>query len=63
MPFIFHRHAPVGIVCFAVSSVGNVPLPTVFKGILPFFICMWLLVLLLIFFPQIATWLPDLLFS
>ncbi|MBO4318693.1 MAG: TRAP transporter large permease subunit [Mailhella sp.] len=54
---------PVGIVCFAVSSVGNVPLPTVFKGILPFFICMWLLVLLLIFCPQIATWLPDMLFS
>ncbi len=54
---------PVGIVCFAVSSVGNVPLPTVFKGILPFFICMWLLVVLLIFFPHLATWLPDLLFS
>ena len=54
---------PVGIVCFAVSSVGKVPLEVVFKGIMPFFICMWLLVILLLVFPQIALWLPDLLFS
>lgn len=54
---------PVGIVCLAVSSVGNVPAATVFRGIAPFFLCMCLLVLLLIFLPQLALWLPGLLFS
>lgn len=54
---------PVGIVCFAVSSVGKVPLGVVFRGIMPFFLCMWLLVALLLVFPQIALWLPNLLFS
>lgn len=53
---------PVGIVCFAVSSVGGVPLEKVFKGVLPFFISMWIVVILVIIFPGIATWLPNYLF-
>lgn len=53
---------PVGIVCFAVSSVGGVPLEKVFKGILPFFLSMWVVVFLIILFPQIALWLPNYLF-
>jgi tripartite ATP-independent transporter DctM subunit len=54
---------PVGIVCFAVSSVGKVPLEKVFRGIVPFFLCMWVIVGLLLLFPDIATWLPYLLFK
>jgi TRAP-type C4-dicarboxylate transport system permease large subunit len=53
---------PVGLVCFAVSSVGNVRLETVFRGIFPFFLCMWIVIGLLVAFPGIATWLPNLLF-
>jgi tripartite ATP-independent transporter DctM subunit len=53
---------PVGIVCFAVSTVGKVRLETVFRGIFPFFLCMWIAVGLLVAFPGIATWLPYTLF-
>ncbi len=53
---------PVGIVCFAVSSVGKVPLETVFRGMLPYFGCMWAMVILLLTFPELATWLPNYLF-
>ncbi|MBW1708616.1 MAG: TRAP transporter large permease subunit [Deltaproteobacteria bacterium] len=54
---------PIGVNVFALSSVATeVPLETIFKGVLPFFVCMVLCVIILIIFPQIATFLPNLLF-
>ena len=52
---------PIGIVVFAVSSVTNVPMETVFRGIVPFAACMVLCIVLLTFFPEIALFLPKLL--
>ncbi|MDL2314172.1 TRAP transporter large permease subunit [Desulfovibrio sp. OttesenSCG-928-C14] len=55
---------PVGINVFAISSVAkNVPMQKIFKSIIPFFLGMVLVLLLLILFPGLALWLPDLLFS
>ncbi len=54
---------PIGLNVFAMSSIASdVPMASIFKGILPFFLGMILCVLLIILFPPIATWLPDLLF-
>jgi tripartite ATP-independent transporter DctM subunit len=53
---------PVGVNVFAISTSSGVPMYTVFKGILPFFLCMLLLVVLLVIFPGMATWLPSVLF-
>lgn len=54
---------PVGVNVYAISStVPEVPMATIFKGIVPFLICMILLVIILTIFPQIALFLPNLLF-
>jgi C4-dicarboxylate transporter, DctM subunit len=52
---------PVGINVYVIKGVaGDVPLGTIFKGIVPFLIAEIVMVLLLLFFPQMATYLPSL---
>lgn len=52
---------PVGLNLFAVSGTSKISLPEVIKGTIPFFIGDAVVLLLVIFFPDLATWLPDLL--
>jgi tripartite ATP-independent transporter DctM subunit len=55
---------PIGVNVFAIASVAkDVPMETIFRGILPFFLCMIACVILLILFPQIALFLPSLVFN
>ena len=54
---------PIGVNVFALSSVAKgVPMETIFHGVLPFFGCMVICVVILVIFPSIATFLPNLLF-
>jgi C4-dicarboxylate transporter DctM subunit len=52
---------PVGLNLFAVSGTSRISLPQVIKGTIPFFIGDLSVLLAVIFFPGLATWLPDLL--
>jgi len=52
---------PVGLNLFAVSSTSKIPIMQVLKGTVPFFFGDLAVLLLVIFFPGLATWLPDLL--
>ena len=52
---------PVGLNLFAVSGTSKIPLPQVLKGTIPFFLGDLTVLLLVIFFPGLATWLPNLL--
>ena len=52
---------PVGLNLFAVSGTSKIPLQSVVKGTIPFFLGDLTVLLLVIFFPGLATWLPDLL--
>jgi C4-dicarboxylate transporter DctM subunit len=52
---------PVGLNLFAVSGTSRIPLQQVIKGTLPFFVGDGIVLLLVIFLPDLATWLPDLL--
>ncbi len=52
---------PVGLNLFAVSGTAKIPVTEVVKGSVPFFIGDLTVLLLVIFFPALATWLPDLL--
>ena len=53
-------HPPVGLNIFVIRNVApDIPLSEVIWGTLPFVLLMMVAVLLLCFFPQIATWLPD----
>jgi C4-dicarboxylate transporter, DctM subunit len=52
---------PVGLNVYVIHGVAkDVPLFTIFRGILPFLCMMILCIILVILFPQIATFLPDL---
>jgi TRAP-type C4-dicarboxylate transport system permease large subunit len=52
---------PVGMTMFIVKGIApDIPLETIFKGVLPFTISVALLMLLLLAFPQIALFLPRL---
>ncbi|MEA3279755.1 MAG: TRAP transporter large permease [Thermodesulfobacteriota bacterium] len=52
---------PVGVNVYVVSGVArDVPLHVIFKGVIPFLIALIVGTLLLIPFPQIATFLPSL---
>lgn len=55
---------PVGLNVFVVRTVaGDVPLATVFGGVMPFLIAMIIGLLLIIAFPQIALFLPNTMFG
>jgi tripartite ATP-independent transporter DctM subunit len=50
---------PVGVNVFILSGVAkDVPMYTIFRGILPFWIAMFACIILLLIFPQIALFLP-----
>ena len=52
---------PIGLNCFVVAGVRkDIPVTEVFKGVTIFFIADILTILVLIMFPVIITWLPDL---
>ena len=55
---------PVGINVFIVKSVArSVPLAEIFRGVTPFWFAMLACLLILVAVPQIALWLPGVLFG
>nr|WP_040676395.1 TRAP transporter large permease [Nitratireductor pacificus] len=51
---------PVGLNVFVVASIADkVPLSTVFRGVIPFWIAMAVCTVLLILFPSIALYIPQ----
>ena len=54
---------PVGLNIFVIrAQMPDIELVTVFKGIMPFLVADAVLIALLLIFPQIALWLPGILF-
>ncbi|MDE0308713.1 MAG: TRAP transporter large permease [Acidiferrobacterales bacterium] len=55
---------PVGLNVFAVKSIApDVPINTIFRGIMPFWLAMAIAIILVIAVPSIATYLPNTMFS
>ena len=51
---------PLGLNIFTITGIAkDVKVETVFKGVIPFLFAVLAVVLLLLFFPAIATWLPS----
>ena len=53
---------PVGLVLYTVMSVARMPMETLVKAIWPFYLALVVAVLLVAFVPEIALWLPNLIF-
>ncbi len=55
---------PVGANVFVIKSIfPNIPLSSIFKGIIPFLIALLLFVIFIILFPGVVTFFPNLLYS
>ena len=54
---------PIGMTVFLIAGVADESPEMVFKGVLPFFITAFVLLWILIFFPAISTWLPNLFYG
>ena len=55
---------PVGLNVFVVKSVaGDVPMATIFRGVLPFWFAMAACLLAIVTFPQIALLIPQAMFQ
>lgn len=52
---------PMGMALFVVARVGNMSVSTVAKGVLPFLIPIFVTLVLITIFPQIITFIPNLL--
>lgn len=55
-----HISPPIGIVVYALSAVVGVPVLKVFKGALPFLAAIFIGLVIIMIFPQIALLLPSL---
>jgi TRAP-type C4-dicarboxylate transport system permease large subunit len=54
---------PMGLNLYVVQGIrGRGSINDVFLGVVPFILCMFAVVALIIVFPGVVTWLPDLMF-
>lgn len=51
---------PVGMIVFVLAGITTVPMYTIYRGVLPFALAMFVLILLVMFFPELCLWLPNL---
>lgn len=54
---------PVGFNLFAVSGISKIPIQTVLRGAMFFFVSDLVVTVIIILFPSLSTWLPSLLIS
>jgi C4-dicarboxylate transporter DctM subunit len=54
---------PVAICVFVVKNITKIPMGTIYKGVLPFLISLIIVWALLFFFPDLALWLPSVLYK
>lgn len=54
-----HRGPPIGINLFVIQSIWDGELGQVVMGTIPFHIIMFVLLTMLVIWPDIALWLPE----
>lgn len=52
---------PMGMALFVVSKVGNIPIHVLTRGVLPFLVPLFVVLILVAVFPQLTLFLPNLL--
>ena len=50
---------PVGMNLFALKAISKAPIIEIIKGVSPYVVILVIALLMLMFFPQIALWLPG----
>lgn len=54
---------PVGMGCYIITGITNIPLERCFKGCWPFILSFVVMAILMAVFPELAMWLPNLLYT
>lgn len=54
---------PMGMALFVVARVGNMPVSTVTRGVIPFILPIFIALVLITLFPSLVTFLPNLLLA
>ncbi|TNE33467.1 MAG: TRAP transporter large permease [Alphaproteobacteria bacterium] len=54
---------PVGITLYVVMAIAKVPLPDFMRSIWPFYFAILTVILLIVLFPWLCLWLPDMIFG
>ena len=53
-------HPPMGIIVFLIHAIApQIPMGAIYRGVVPFLIADFAVLILLIAFPSIALWLPH----
>ena len=52
---------PVGFNLYAVSGIARIPIQTVLRGAMIFFLSDFIVTLIIILVPELSTWLPSVL--
>jgi len=50
---------PVGMSVYVIAGISKTPIMTVFKGSVPFIICLVIALIVLVYVPSLSTWLPS----
>jgi TRAP-type C4-dicarboxylate transport system permease large subunit len=54
---------PFGIVLYVIARVGEIEFDKLVRACVPFYFPIFIVLLLIIFFPALVTFLPDLVFG
>jgi C4-dicarboxylate transporter, DctM subunit len=54
---------PIGINLFIIQSISKIKFGEILIGVLPFVACIFVLVVILMFYPSVALWLPEQMFN
>lgn len=54
---------PMGLNLYAVSGVTHVPIYDILRAVVPFFLVIFAFLIIMVFTPGVATWLPNLVFA
>jgi len=54
---------PFGEILFILNKISGVPLERIIRSLLPFFVPLFITLLLITYFPPLVTWLPSLVFN
>jgi C4-dicarboxylate transporter DctM subunit len=54
---------PIGLNLFVLSNIAKAPLMEAIRGVAPFVVLMFALLLVIMFVPQLSLWLPNAVFG
>ena len=52
---------PMGLALFLISDIAKVPMPAILKALVPFYVPLFVALVIIVLFPELTLWLPKML--